>query len=82
MAAMKMRQSLSTFERAFVEEAEADRLRRERIYRQAEQRLDARRRERVHKHGSLRFFVLVLVLLATAVAVTIAMFETLYIVMG
>jgi 4-hydroxybenzoate polyprenyltransferase len=80
--AMKMRQSLSHFERAFVEEAEADRLRRERIYRDAEQRLHARRRERVHKRGSLRFALLVLVLLATAVLVTVAMFETLYIVMG
>jgi 4-hydroxybenzoate polyprenyltransferase len=80
--AMKMRQSLSHFERAFVEEAEADRLRRERIYREAEQRLHARRRERVHKRGSLRFALLVLVLLATAVLVTVAMFETLYIVMG
>jgi 4-hydroxybenzoate polyprenyltransferase len=80
--AMKMRQSLSHFERAFVEEAEADRLRRERIYREAEQRLHARRRERVHKRGSLRFALLVLVLLATAVLVTVAMFETLYIAMG
>jgi hypothetical protein len=77
-----MRQSLSTFERAFVEESEADRLRRERIYRQAEQRLDARRRERVHKSGSLRFGLLVAVLLGTAALVTVAMFETLYIVMG
>jgi hypothetical protein len=77
-----MRQSLSTFERAFVEESEADRLRRERIYRQAEQRLDARRRERVHKRGSLRFGLLVVILLGTAALVTVAMFETLYIVMG
>jgi hypothetical protein len=80
--AQRMRQSLSTFEQAFVEEVEADRARRERMYRQAEQRLHARRRERVHKRGSLRFALLVLILLATAVAVTVAMFETLYIVMG
>jgi hypothetical protein len=80
--ALRMRQSLSTFERAFVEESEADRRRRERAYRQAEQRLDARRRERVHKRGSLRFGLLVAVLLGTAALVTVAMFETLYIVMG
>ena len=67
---------------AFVEEAEADRLRRERIYREAEQRLDTRRRDRVHKHGSMRFVLLVLVLLATAALVTVAMFKTLYVVMG
>ena len=82
MAAMKMRQDLASFERAFVEEAEADRVRRERVYREARQRQYARRRERVHKHGSLRFAVLVLVLLATAGLVTVAMFKTLYIVMG
>jgi hypothetical protein len=33
MASTKLQQSLAAFERAFVEEAEADRLRRERIYR-------------------------------------------------
>ena len=82
MAAMKMRQDLASFERAFVEEAEADRVRRERIYRHAQQRQHARRRERVHKHGSLRFALLVLVLMATAALVTVAMFKTLYIVMG
>ena len=82
MAAMKMRQDLASFERAFVEEAEADRLRRERIIREAQQRQHARRRERVHKHGSLRFALLVLVLTATAALVTVAMFKTLYIVMG
>ena len=76
MASTKLQQSLAAFERAFVEEAEADRLRRERIYRDAEQRLDKRRRERVHKRGSLRFALLELVLL------TVAMFKTLYIVMG
>ncbi len=80
--ALKMRQDLASFERAFVEQAEAERMRRERQYREAEQRLHARRRDRVHKHGSLRFAVLVLILLATAALVTVAMFKTLYIVMG
>ena len=41
MASTKSKQSLAAFERALVEEAEEDRLRRERIYREAEQRLDA-----------------------------------------
>ena len=36
---MRMRQSLSELERAFFEEAEADRLRRERLYRQAAQQI-------------------------------------------
>ena len=38
--------------------------------------------ERSHKHGSMRFALLVLTLIATAVLVTIAMFQTLYYVMG
>jgi hypothetical protein len=80
--AMRMRQSLSQLERAFVEEAAADRVRRERLYRRAVRRSYHRRRERVQKRGSLRFAVLVLVLLATAALVTVAMFRALYIVMG
>ena len=80
--ALRMRQSLSELERAFFEEAEADRLRRQRLYRQAAQRSYRRHRERTHKRGSHRFIVLVLVLLATAVLVTVAMFRALYIVMG
>jgi hypothetical protein len=80
--AQRMRQSLTDLERAFFEEAEADRRRRERLLRQATQRSHKRHRERTHKAGSLRFVVLVLVLLATAALVTVAMFRALYIVMG
>jgi anti-sigma-K factor RskA len=80
--AMKMRQSLAEFERAFVEEAWDERDRREALRRQAAARSRHRRIERQHKRGSWRFAALVLMLIATAVAVTIAMFETLYIVMG
>src|SRR4051812_4168483 len=80
--AMKMRQSLAEFERAFVEEAWDERDRREALRRQAATRSRTRRIERQHKRGSWRFAALVLVLIATAVAVTVAMFETLYIVMG
>ena len=79
---MRMRQSIADIERAFEVEAEADRLRREAVVRQAQQRTVSRQREKTHKRGALRFWVLVLVLTATAVAVTVAMFETLYLVMG
>ncbi len=41
-----------------------------------------KRSERAKKHGSLRFWLVLLTLIATAVIVTIAMFETLYYVMG
>ena len=80
--ATKMRQSLNQFERAFLEETQADRVRREALRRQAVHRARQRHVERAHKHGRTRFWVLVLVLLATAVLVTVAMFETLYYVMG
>jgi membrane glycosyltransferase len=77
-----MRQSLNQFERAFLEETEADRVRREALRRQAVLRSRQRQVEKVHKHGKARFWVLLAMLLATAVLVTVAMFETLYYVMG
>jgi membrane glycosyltransferase len=79
---MKMRQSFAQFEEAFLEESQADAARRERLRRQAAVRSRDRQLERVHKRGTWRFFMLVLVLLATAVLVTVAMFQVLYIVMG
>jgi len=82
MTAMRMRQSLADFEAAFVEEIVEDRERAEQIRREAERRTRTRHMEKTHKHGSMRFAVLVLTLIATAVIVTIAMFQTLYYVMG
>lgn len=79
---MKMRQSLAQLEQAFFEETAQDRVRRERLRATATQRSRQRQLERVHKHGSLRFALLVLSIIVTAVVVTIAMFETLYYVMG
>ena len=38
--------------------------------------------EKVHKRGTARFIMLVLMIIATAVVVTIAMFQTLAYVMG
>ena len=80
--ATRMRQSLAEFERAFVEETHSDRVRRESLRRKAVMRSRQRNLERVHKRGTLRFVILVLMLIATAIVVTIAMFQTLYIVMG
>ena len=79
---MRMRQSIAEIEDAFFEEIEEDRERRERLRRRAELRQAQRHRERAHRHGSMRFLALVVVLLGTAVVVTIAMFQTLYYVMG
>ena len=80
--ATKMRQSLAEFERAFHEETYEDRVRRESQLRETVLRSRRREIERVHKHGTARFVALVLALIATAVIVTIAMFQTLYLVMG
>ncbi len=79
---MRMRQSLQQFERAFVEEAQVDRARREALRRQAAARSRQRQVEQVRKRSTLRFVALVLTLIATAVIVTVAMFQTLYWVLG
>jgi hypothetical protein len=79
---MRMRQSVAEIEEAFFEEIEEDRERRERLRRRAEQRQLARHRDRTHRRGSMRFFALVLLLLGTAVGVTIAMFQTLQLLLG
>ena len=81
-APMRMRQSLAEIEEAFVDEIEEDRHRRERLRAEAEQRTRRRRSTRTQRQGTTRFFLLVLTLIATAAIVTIAMFQTLYYVMG
>ena len=74
---MKMRQSLAQFEAAFHEQAVEDRMLREEVKHTVTQRARVRRAERVQKHGTLRFIALVTVIIATAVIVTVVMFETL-----
>jgi membrane glycosyltransferase len=80
--ATRMRQSLDEFERAFVEETHTDRARRDSLRRKAVLRSQQRSLEKVHKRGTARFIMLVLMIIATAVVVTIAMFQTLAYVMG
>lgn len=79
---MKMRQSLAQLEQAFFEETTQDRVRREQLRETTVQRSRQRRLQRVHKHGNWRFGLLALSIVVTAVVVTIAMFKTLYFVMG
>jgi hypothetical protein len=74
---MRMRQSLAQFEAAFYEETVEDRRRRERLRREAAQRSYVRRVEKQVKHSNWRFVLLLLAMVATAVIVTIAMFQTL-----
>jgi hypothetical protein len=79
---MKMRQSLSEWEQAFVKEISLDRRRRASLRHTAEQRAFKREVERRQKRGSVRFALLVLTLIMTAVVVTIVMFRTLYLLLG
>ena len=80
--AMKMRQSLAELEQDFRQEIQLDRSRSQLMWRRATSRSRKRRHEREKKRSSMRFWVLVISLIATAVAVTIAMFETLYYLLG
>ena len=79
---MRLRQDIAEFESAFVQETAADRLRREELRKAAITRAQKRQVERRNQRGTMRFALLVLTLLATAVIVAIAMFQTLYLVMG
>jgi cytoskeletal protein RodZ len=80
--AMRMRQSLAQLEQEFRHEMQLDRSRRESLRRNAVLRSRKRSIEREKKRTSMRFWVLVLSLVVTAVAVAIAMFETLYYLLG
>jgi membrane glycosyltransferase len=80
--AMRMRQSLAQLEQQFRHEAQLDRTRRESLRRRAVLRSRKRSHAREKKRSSMRYWVLVLSLIATAVVVTIAMFETLYYLLG
>ena len=79
---MRMRRSLAQLEQAFYEETALDRSRREQLARAAQRRIRQRELRKIHKRGSIRYALLVLTLIATAIIVTVAMFETLYLVMG
>jgi hypothetical protein len=79
---MRMRQSLAEFEEAFREEAAESIARRERLRKASAQRSRARRVDRRRKQGKLRFALLALSIVLTAVIVTIAMFETLALLVG
>ena len=79
---MRMRQSLAQFEAAFREEAVEERDRRERLRREAALRSRQRRVQRTNRNGNLRFVALVVAMIATAVIVTVAMFQTLALLMA
>jgi hypothetical protein len=80
--ALKMRQSLAQFERAFHYEAAEDQRRREHLERTVAARSRRRSHERERAKSSVRFYLLTLSLVATAVIVTVAMLATLYLLLA
>ncbi|MEA2178915.1 MAG: hypothetical protein QOG77_2212 [Solirubrobacteraceae bacterium] len=79
---LKMRQSLDDFEQAYFAEVYADRRRQDAAIKRTEQRARTRHVQKSKRHGNVRFLLLVLAMIATAIIVTVVMFRTLYIVMG
>ena len=79
---MRMRQSLDEFEQSYLAQLHADRRRQDAAIKRTEQRQRTRIANRTNRHGTLRFVLLVLAMIATATIVTIVMFRTLYMVMG
>jgi len=80
--ALRMRQSLASFEEEFRERIEEERVRAERQFHHAAQRTRKRTIEKRKKRSSVRFWLLATSLVITAIVVTIAMFETLYLLLG
>jgi membrane glycosyltransferase len=79
---LRMRQSLAELEEDFLDEMQREQVRDERLRRSAVQRTRVRTRARRQKRSSIRYWLLVLSLIVTAVGVTVAMFETLYYLLG
>jgi len=80
--ALRMRQSLAELEDEFHDEMQRAQVRDEKMRRNAVRRTRVRRRARRQKRSSIRYWLLVLSLVVTAVGVTVAMFETLYYLLG
>ena len=80
--ALKMRQSLTTFEEAFRDQIAEERSRAQRQFHQARVRTHKRTIERRKKRTSMRYWMLVASLLSTATLVTVAMFETIFWLLG
>ncbi len=74
---MATRHSLQQLERDFKQEVVRERSRRDSLRQNVQTRSRKRHVERVKKHGLLRFLGLMTAIVATAVLVTLAMFETL-----
>lgn len=80
--AMKMRQSLAQLEEEFLYETQRDRSRQDKLRKQAVRRSRVRAVQRERKRGSMRYWLLVLSMVLTALVVTAGMFASLYLLLG
>ena len=79
---MRMTQTLDDFESALAEQVELERQVAHHRVRQATVRTRRRHIEKQNRRSTMRFVALVLTLLATAILVTIAMFQALSLDLG
>jgi hypothetical protein len=79
---LKARRSLATLEEEFRQEIAEEQARDAALRRDVHVRSRKRTIQRRKKRGTIHFWLLVLALVATAVGVTVAMFETLYLLLG
>jgi hypothetical protein len=77
-----MRQSMAQLEEEFREQTAQERMDSRRLQRDVHVRSRKRNLIRQKQRSTMHFWLLVLALIATAVAVTVAMFETLYLLLG
>jgi hypothetical protein len=80
--ALRMRQSMAQLEEEFRQQIVQERMDSKRLQRDIHVRSRKRNITRERKRSSVRYWVLVAVIVATAVGVTVAMFETLYLLLG
>ncbi len=76
--AAKMRRSLAQLEQEFLFQREQTALEQEQLQQHAERQSRKRFHARQRKRGTMRFWLLVLTLMVTAILVTVVMFATLY----
>jgi len=79
---LKMRQSMAQLEEEFRHHIVQERMDSKRLSRDVVVRSRRRNILRQRKRSSMRYWLLVAGLVATAVGVTVAMFETLYLLLG
>lgn len=77
-----MNQSLVEFEEAFADQIQAERQHAKAVQAAVEHRNVKRQVEAVNRRGTMRFGLLVTMLILTAVLVTLVMFRALYWVLG